>query len=156
MFRTVPLSIIRRFSLYTQQWHTSYRFADSLRAGSGRNCSSVLILLLANLYDIYHCCVYSQKLLMIVRKTVRNMYSFILKINLRNWCIQLVYYKNLSRCTVTCTSNTTEMLKPFLRTEILTLARSHDEQALPKKERIVTSLYSFIIGGTDLLILTAQ
>ena len=29
MFRTVPLSIIRRFSLHTQQWHMSYRFADS-------------------------------------------------------------------------------------------------------------------------------
>ena len=36
MFRTVPLSIIRSFSLYTQQWYMSYRFADSLRAGSGR------------------------------------------------------------------------------------------------------------------------
>jgi len=33
MFRTVPLSIIRSFSLYTQQWYMSYRFADSLRAG---------------------------------------------------------------------------------------------------------------------------
>jgi len=33
MFRTVPLSIIRNFSLYTQQWYMSYRFADSLRAG---------------------------------------------------------------------------------------------------------------------------
>jgi hypothetical protein len=32
MFQTVPLSIIRRFSLYTQQWYMSYRFADSLRA----------------------------------------------------------------------------------------------------------------------------
>ena len=31
MFRTVPLSIIRSFALYTQQWYTSYRFADSLR-----------------------------------------------------------------------------------------------------------------------------
>ena len=41
MFRRVPLSIIRSFSLYTQQWYMSY----SLRAGSGRNCSSVLILL---------------------------------------------------------------------------------------------------------------
>ena len=41
MFRTVPLSIIRSFSLYTQQWYMSYSFADSLRAGSGwnqRNC----------------------------------------------------------------------------------------------------------------------
>jgi len=28
MFRTVPLSIIRSFSLYTQQWYMSYRFAD--------------------------------------------------------------------------------------------------------------------------------
>ena len=29
MFRTVPMSIIRSFSLYTQQWYTSYRFAVS-------------------------------------------------------------------------------------------------------------------------------
>jgi len=28
MFRTVPLSTIRSFSLYTQQWYMSYRFAD--------------------------------------------------------------------------------------------------------------------------------
>jgi len=41
MFWTVPLSIIRRFLLYTQEWYMSYRFADSLWAGSGR---SVLIL----------------------------------------------------------------------------------------------------------------
>jgi len=27
MFLTVPLSIIRSFSLYTQQWYTTYRFA---------------------------------------------------------------------------------------------------------------------------------
>jgi len=38
----------------------------------------------ANLYDIYHCCVYSEKLLMIDRGTVRNMDSFIPRINLRN------------------------------------------------------------------------
>ena len=37
MFRTVPLSIIRSFLLFTQQWYMSYRFADILRAGSGRN-----------------------------------------------------------------------------------------------------------------------
>ena len=42
MFRTVPLSIIRSFSLYTQQWYMSYRFAGSLRAGSGRNCSQAV------------------------------------------------------------------------------------------------------------------
>ena len=44
MFRTVPLSIIRSFSLYTQQWYMSYRFADSLRAGSvpSRSCSQAV------------------------------------------------------------------------------------------------------------------
>jgi len=59
MFRTVPLSIIRSFSLYTQQWYKSHRFADSQ--------------LSANPYDTYHCCVYSEKLLMMDRETVRNM-----------------------------------------------------------------------------------
>ena len=72
MFRTVPLSIIKSFSLYTQQWYMSYRFADSLRTGSGRKCSSVLILL-ASCQHIYHCCVYSEKLLMMDGGTVRNM-----------------------------------------------------------------------------------
>jgi len=42
IFRTVSLSIIRCFSLYTQQWYMSYRSADSLLAGSGWN---ILILL---------------------------------------------------------------------------------------------------------------
>ena len=46
MFRTAPLSTIRSFSLYAQQWYMSYSFVDSLRAaGSGWNCNSVLILL---------------------------------------------------------------------------------------------------------------
>ena len=45
MFRAVPLAIIRSSSLYTQQRCMSHRFADSLRAGSGRICSSVLNLL---------------------------------------------------------------------------------------------------------------
>ena len=31
MLRTVPLSIIRSFSLYTQQWYMSYRFASRIR-----------------------------------------------------------------------------------------------------------------------------
>jgi hypothetical protein len=38
-----------------------------------------LILLVSCLYDQYHCCVYSEKLLMMDRGTVRNMYSFIPK-----------------------------------------------------------------------------
>jgi len=61
MFRTVPLSIIRSFSLYTQQWYMSCRFADSLRAGSGR---SVLILLASCLlrkdYPAYQTVIYAE------------------------------------------------------------------------------------------------
>jgi hypothetical protein len=47
LFRTVPLSIIRRYSLYTHQWYMSHRLVDSFRAaaGSGWNCSSIMILL---------------------------------------------------------------------------------------------------------------
>ena len=113
------MSTIRSFSLYTQQWYMSYRFGDSLRAGSGRNqldalisqiyfwnkilhvsdssyvhhqqfftahTAMVYVIQLAskirtelptNLYDIYHCCVYSEKLPTMDRGTVRNMYSFI-------------------------------------------------------------------------------
>ena len=54
MFRTVPLSTIRSFSLYTQQWYMSYRFAESLRATCQQTCM--------------YCCVYSEKLLMMDRK----------------------------------------------------------------------------------------
>jgi len=42
MFRTVPLTIIRSFSLYAQQWYLSHSFADSLRARSGRNLPILL------------------------------------------------------------------------------------------------------------------
>ena len=62
MFQTVPLSIIRSFSLQTQQWYMSYRFAE-LRPYAARKLS-------ANLYDIHHCCVYSEKLLMMDRGTI--------------------------------------------------------------------------------------
>jgi hypothetical protein len=57
MFRTVPLSIIRSFLLYTQQWYMSYRFVDGFRAAS----ILILLLLESSLYDVYHCCVYSKK-----------------------------------------------------------------------------------------------
>jgi len=54
MFRTVSLSIIGSFSLYM------------FRPDPARKLS-------ANLYGVYHCCVYSEKLLMMDRETVRNM-----------------------------------------------------------------------------------
>jgi len=60
MFRTVPLSIIRSFSLYTQQWYMSYRFADSLRAGSGRSVLNLLASRQQNFMTYNHCCVYSE------------------------------------------------------------------------------------------------
>jgi hypothetical protein len=56
----------------------------------------------ANLYDIYHCCVYSEKLLMMDRGTVRNMQSFYSKNKFENFSASgWLYYKSLSRCTVT-------------------------------------------------------
>jgi len=59
----------------------------------------------ANLYDIYHCCVPSEKLLMMDRGTVRNMWSFILKMNLKISAFNWIYYKNISQCMVIWTSN---------------------------------------------------
>jgi len=60
MFQTVPLPVITSSLLYTQQWYMSYRFAEPGK-------------LSANLYDIYHCCVYSKELVMTDTGTVRNM-----------------------------------------------------------------------------------
>ena len=45
------------FSLYTQQCYMSYRFADSLWAGA----FAPVHKLSPNLYDICHCCVYSER-----------------------------------------------------------------------------------------------
>ena len=100
MFRTVTPSITRSFSLQTQQWYMSTRFTDSLltrgfhRTHSNGICHTGLLTawsnLSANMYDIYHCCVYSEKLLTMDRGTVRNIQSFIPKINLRNKFLQLV------------------------------------------------------------------
>jgi len=72
MFRKVPLSIISRFLLYTQQWYMSYTLQLQLasrirtelqfRPDPARKLST-------NLYDIYHCCVYSKNLLVMDRST---------------------------------------------------------------------------------------
>ena len=69
MFRKVPFSIIRSFSLYTQQWYMSYRFGDSCQ----QTCMAYT-----------YCFVYSEKPLMMDRETVRNKLGFIPRINLRN------------------------------------------------------------------------
>jgi len=46
--------------LCPQHWYMLYRFTDSCEQLS------------TNLYNIYHCCGYSKKLLMMDRATVRN------------------------------------------------------------------------------------
>ena len=76
MFRTVPLYIIRRFSLYTQQWYMSYNLQLQLASRIRTELQfrhDPASKLSANLYDIHHCCVYSEKLLTMDRGTVRNM-----------------------------------------------------------------------------------
>jgi hypothetical protein len=75
-FRTVPLYIIRSYSLYTQQWYMSYRQLTSsnrIRMELQFHPDPAAVRKLStNLYDIYHCCVYSEHLLMMDRGTVRN------------------------------------------------------------------------------------
>ena len=74
MFRTFPLSIIGSFSLHT---HTHTHTHTHIHTHTALVCHTGLLSdparkLSANLYDIYHCCVYSEKLLMIDTGTVRN------------------------------------------------------------------------------------
>ena len=61
MFRTITLSIIRSLELYTQQY---------------------VYIIQAVCITCMYCCVYSGRLLVMDRETVRNMYSHIPKINL--------------------------------------------------------------------------
>ena len=75
VFRTVPLSIIRNFSLYTQQWYMSYRLCRQFVSRSICSCSQTVCITCMT----YHCCVYSEKFLMMDRGTVRNTQSFIPK-----------------------------------------------------------------------------
>jgi len=90
MFRTVPLSIIRSFSLYTQQWYMPYRFAGSSLASCQQTCT--------------HCCVYSEKLLMMDRGTVRNIQLY--SKNKFEKLVHLVGFTiRISRITVTMNSD---------------------------------------------------
>jgi len=73
MFQTVALSTIRSLVLYTQQWYMSYRFADSLLVGVKPVPSWSHEQAVSKMCMIYTCCcVYSAKLLMVDRPTVRN------------------------------------------------------------------------------------
>jgi len=72
MFRTVSLFITRSLALYTQQYNL-YELYLLLASRIRTERPDPARKLSANLYDIYHCCVYSEKLLMMDRGTVRNM-----------------------------------------------------------------------------------
>jgi len=104
MFQTVQLSIIRRISLYIQEWYTSDRFADSLQAGSG---CSILILLescpqTGMTYSIAVCTVkYSWWWTEELSETCRVSYQT--KIEKSVHLVGFIRW-NLSRCTVTWTS----------------------------------------------------
>jgi hypothetical protein len=62
MFRTVPLSIIRSYSLYTQQWYviqTAFEQQQDQDGTAVPSChpdpAAAARKLSTNLYDIYHC-----------------------------------------------------------------------------------------------------
>ena len=86
MFRRVPLSTIRSFLLYT---HSTSRIR-MFHPDPARKLSS-------NQYDIYHCCVYIEKLLMMDKGTVqKHIVSFQ---HLKNWEISAsswFYYKKIN------------------------------------------------------------
>ena len=86
MFRTVSLSIIGFFHCTHSNGicHTGLRTTCEQNQDGTQPRPDSAHKLSANLYDTYHCCVYSENLLMMDGGTVRNMQSFIPKINLRN------------------------------------------------------------------------
>ena len=70
------LPYLRFLQFFMNFLHTPHMiYEQRLAVGSGRNQFSPdpARKLSANLYDIYHCCVYSEKLLIMDRGTVRNM-----------------------------------------------------------------------------------
>jgi hypothetical protein len=103
MFQTVPLPIIRSYSLYIQQWYMSYRFVDSFRAGAGSGWD-ILILLKGCLqtcmrYTIVECTVNSswwrtEELSETCRVPFQNK---IWEISASSW----FYYKEISKSWVT-------------------------------------------------------
>jgi len=58
MFRTVPLSLIRSFSLYTQQWYIQEFFTVHTAT-----VYTIAVCTVKNISGIYHYCVYSEKFL---------------------------------------------------------------------------------------------
>ena len=92
MFRKVPLSIIRSFSLYTQQQYMLYRFADSFQAVSKHIWLIPLLCTVKTPDDGQRKCPKH------VEFHSKNKFEKL--VHLDGFTI-----RNLSRCTVTWTSN---------------------------------------------------
>ena len=117
MFRTVPLSIIRSSSLYTQQWYMAYRFADSLRAGSvpSWSCSQAVSK------PVWHI-----PLLCVQWKTPDN--------GQRNYPKHVEFHSK----------NKFEKLMHLVGFIIRNLARSHERQILPNLSFSSVSAFSIV------------
>jgi len=105
MFRTVPLSIITNFSVYTQQRYMSYSFANSLRAGSGR---SVLILLAIcqQTCMTYTIAVFTAKNSLWWTEELSETCTVLFQKQIWEFSASIwFYYKNISRCTALWMSN---------------------------------------------------
>jgi len=104
MFRRVPLSIIRRFSLYTQQWYMSYSFADSLLADSEfsnlillASCQKTCMTYSTVVCTVLNSWLWTEEL----SETCRVLFQkYIWEISASSY----FYYKNISRSTVIWTS----------------------------------------------------
>ena len=104
MFRTVPLSIIRSFSLYTQQWYMSYRFADSLLAGSGRSSKQMHQFLK---------CIFGIKLYMFRTVPLSIISSF--SLCAQEWYMSYMFADSLeASCQQTCMYSCTYSEKPLV------------------------------------------
>ena len=57
MLRTVPLFIIRSFSLYTQQWYMSYGLLTACGQDQDGMCSVLILLARCMTYNIAVCTV---------------------------------------------------------------------------------------------------
>ena len=144
MFRTVPLSIIRSFSLYTLQWYMSNRFAYSLEAGSGWSC------LQAVSKPVWH--IPLQCVQWKTNDGQRNCPKHVEFHSKNNFekSVHLVglIIRNLSRCTVTWTSKNIGPCAIFLR---LRLQTSHSALSKPFLTCLVTyfSMMQYYLAITE-------
>ena len=84
--------------MYTQQWFISYRFAASLRAGSWYRSQAVSKPVYIAVCTVKNCWWWTEELSETYRVLFQNQ---IWEISASSW----FYYKNLSRCTVSWTSD---------------------------------------------------